>query len=185
MLDLAFPLVHVDANMVHGWPLPFCGVDREVLLWGSVCHHVKREASRFIPSIPRMADFMRAPNMPGLAGYEHGTPGILMIPGVVAQAMAGLGWTKAIREFLWEHSGIPAGDLRRAGCPAWIEIDASKVVRESLALDPWPITASPDNFVIIVAGGGHPTNSYCFQGYSRAIELSSAARSSCRRRSRA
>ena len=49
-VDLAFPLVHVDANMVHGWPLPFCGVDRGVFLWGSICHHVKREASRFIPS---------------------------------------------------------------------------------------------------------------------------------------
>jgi hypothetical protein len=33
--------LHVDANMVHGWPLPFCGVDREVLLWSSLCHHVK------------------------------------------------------------------------------------------------------------------------------------------------
>jgi hypothetical protein len=30
-VDLAFPLVHVDANMVHGWPSPFCGVDRGVL----------------------------------------------------------------------------------------------------------------------------------------------------------
>jgi hypothetical protein len=125
----------------------------------------------------RMADFMRVPNMPGLAGYERGTPGILMIPGVVAQTMAGLGWTKAsIREFLWEHSRIPTEQLRRAGCPAWIEIDTSKVVRESLALDPWPITASPDNFVIVVAGGGHPTNSYWLQGYSpgvvgRPIEL--------------
>jgi hypothetical protein len=125
----------------------------------------------------RMADFMRVPNVPALAGYEHGTPGILMIPGVVARTMAGLGWTKSsIREFLWEHSKIPAADLRRAGCPAWIEIDASKVVRESLALDPWPITASPDNFIIIVAGGGHPTNSYWLQGYSpgvvgRTIEL--------------
>src|SRR5207245_1214032 len=66
----------------------------------------------------RMADFMRVPNMPGLAGYEHGTPGILMIPGVVANTMAGLGWTKAsIREFLWEHSRIPTEHLRRAGCP--------------------------------------------------------------------
>jgi len=50
------------------------------------------------------------------------------------------------------------------------------VVRESLALDPWPITAQPDNFVIVVAGGGHPTNSYWLQGYSpgvvgRRIEL--------------
>jgi hypothetical protein len=125
----------------------------------------------------RLADFMRVPNVHALAGYERGTPGILMRPGVVAQTMAGLGWTKStIREFLWEHSKIPAADLRRAGCPAWIEIDASKVVRESLALDPWPITASPDNFIVIVAGGGHPTNSYWLQGYSpgvvgRTIEL--------------
>jgi len=118
----------------------------------------------------RMADFMRVPNMPGLAGYEHGTPGILMIPGVVAQTMAGLGWTKAsMREFLWEHSRIPAEQIRRAGCAAWIEIDASKVARESLALDPWPITASPDNIVIVVAGGGHPTNSYWLQGYSPGV----------------
>ena len=118
----------------------------------------------------RMADFMRVPNMPGLAGYERGTPGILMIPGVVAQTMAGLGWTKpSIREFLWEHSRIPVEHLRRAGCPAWIEIDASKVVRESLGLDPWPIAASPDNFVIVVAGGGHPTNSYWLQGYSPGV----------------
>src|SRR5262249_56160247 len=81
--------------------------------------------------------------------------------------MVGLGWTKAsIREFLWEHSRIPAEHLRRAGGYAWIEIDASKVTRESAALDPWPITSAPDNFILIVAGGGHPTNSYWLQGYS-------------------
>ena len=115
----------------------------------------------------RMADFMRVPNLAGLAGYERGTPGILMIPGVVAQTMAGLGWTKrSMREFFWEHSRIPAEDLRRAGGHAWIEIDASPLARASRDLDPWPITASPDNFVLIVAGGGHPTNSYWLQGYS-------------------
>ena len=118
----------------------------------------------------RMADFMRVPNMPGLAGYERGTPGILMLPGVVAQVMAGLGWTKAsMREFFFEHSRIPLEHLRRAGCPAWLEIDASKVVRDSVTLDPWPITAGPDNFVIVVAGGGHPTNSYWLQGYSPGV----------------
>ena len=118
----------------------------------------------------RMADFMRVPNLAGLAGYERGTPGILMIPGVVAQTMAGLGWTKrSMREFFWEHSRIPAEQLRRAGGYAWIEIDASKVTRESATLDPWPITASPDNFVLIVAGGGHPTNSYWLQGYSPGV----------------
>jgi hypothetical protein len=118
----------------------------------------------------RMADFMRVPNLAGLAGYEHGTPGILMIPGVVAQTMAGLGWTKpSMREFLWEHSRIPAEHLRRAGGHAWIEIDASGVTRDSVALDPWPITASPDNVVLIVAGGGHPTNAYWLQGYSPGV----------------
>ena len=30
--ELAFLLVHVDANMVHGWPPSACGVDR-----GSLC----------------------------------------------------------------------------------------------------------------------------------------------------
>jgi hypothetical protein len=81
--------------------------------------------------------------------------------------MTRLGWTKAsMREFLWEHSRIPMADLRRAGATAWIEIDTSAVVRESLRLDPWPITARPDNLVLVVAGGGHPTNSCWLQGYS-------------------
>jgi hypothetical protein len=43
------------------------------------------------------------------------------------------------------------------------------VARQSLALDPWPITASPDNIVLIVAGGSHPTNSYWLQGYSPGV----------------
>ena len=74
-----------------------------------------------------------------------------------------------MREFLWEHSRIPAEHLRRAGGHAWIEIDASHIARASVDLDPWPITASPDNFILIVAGGGHPTNSYWLQGYSPAV----------------
>ena len=43
------------------------------------------------------------------------------------------------------------------------------MTRASAALDPWPITAAPDNFVLIVAGGGHPTNSYWLQGYSPGV----------------
>jgi hypothetical protein len=115
----------------------------------------------------RMADYMRTPNLGALQGYELGTPGIMMIPRVVAHTMAGLGWTKAsIREFLWEHSKIPAEHLRRNGSPAWIEIDANPVTRDSLKLDPWPISAKPDNLVFIVAGGSHPTNSYWLQAFS-------------------
>jgi len=183
-----------EANLPAGWP-PH-GTERHGFAPGSSsislafangATNIRRRGAKketpeedALQGMHRMADFMRVPNMAGLAGYEHGTPGILMIPGVVAQTMAGLGWTKAsMREFLWEHSRIPAEELRLAGAPAWIEIDTSKVARESLALDPWPITASPDNFVIVVAGGGHPTNSYWLQGYSpgvvgRPIELPSS-----------
>jgi hypothetical protein len=115
----------------------------------------------------RIADFMRTPNLAGLNGWEQGTPGMLLIPRVVAQTMAGLGWSKAkIRDFLWENSKIPMAQMKRAGGPAWIEIDANPVTRASLGLDPWPITMKPDNIVLIVAGGSHPTNSYWLQGYS-------------------
>ena len=115
----------------------------------------------------RMADFMRTPNLAALAGYERGTPGIMMIPPVVAQTMAGLGWTKpSIREFLWEHSRIPMEQMRRAGAPAWIEIDANPVTRASMDLDPWPICTKPDNIVFLVAGGSHPTHSQWLQAHS-------------------
>jgi hypothetical protein len=119
----------------------------------------------------RMADFMRAPNLAVLAGYEKGTPGIMMISPVVAQMMAKLGWTqRSIREFLWENSKIPMAQMRRAGAPAWIEIDANPVTRASIDLDPWPITVKPENIVLVVAGGAHPTHSYWIQAHSPSVQ---------------
>jgi hypothetical protein len=173
-----------EASLPAGWPPHAAerhgfapGRSAVSLAFANGATNIRRRGARketpeedALQGMHRMADFMRVPNLAGLAGYERGTPGILLLPGVVAQTMTGLGWTKAsMREFFWEHSRIPAADLRRAGGPAWIEIDSSKVARESLALDPWPITAGPDNFVIVVAGGGHPTNSYWLQGYSPGV----------------
>jgi hypothetical protein len=118
----------------------------------------------------RMADFMRAPNLAVLAGYEKGTPGIMMISPVVAKMMAELGWTKPkLREFLWENSKIPMDQLKRAGAPAWIEIDSNPITRESIKLDPWPICLKPDNIVLVVAGGAHPTHSYWLQAHSPSV----------------
>jgi hypothetical protein len=115
----------------------------------------------------RMADYLRAPNLGCLVGYNDGTPGILMISPVVANAMAALGWTKkSMRDFLWEHAKIPHEQLRRGGADIWIESDRDPGVRESLKLDPWPHSARPENLVLLVAGGGHPTNSYWLEGYS-------------------
>jgi hypothetical protein len=118
----------------------------------------------------RMADFLRTPNLHCIPGYTAGTPGVLMIPNIVAQRMAELGWTQqSIRDFLWEHSKIPMDWLRRSGSVSWIEADSNPVTRASLALDPWPIALKPENLILVVAGGGHPTNSYWLQGYSPAV----------------
>jgi len=109
----------------------------------------------------RIADVLAGAQLGSLVGYREGTPGILMIPQVVAQMMAELKWTKAsIREFLWEHSKVRMERLRRSGARQWIEIQAP----ESLGLDPWPIASKPDNLVLVVAGGGHPTNAYWLPG---------------------
>jgi hypothetical protein len=51
-VDLAFPLVDVDATMVNGWPLPSAALTAECSC-GALCHHVKREASRFTRSTLR------------------------------------------------------------------------------------------------------------------------------------
>jgi hypothetical protein len=118
----------------------------------------------------RMADFMRTPNLAVLHGWEKGTPGVMMIAPIVARRMAEIGWTQcSIREFLWENSKIPMAQLKRAGAPAWIEIDANPLVRDSIRLDPWPICMKPDNIVLVVAGGGHPTHSYWLQAHSPAV----------------
>jgi hypothetical protein len=118
----------------------------------------------------RMADFMRAPNLAALAGWEKGTPGMMMLAPIVARRMAEVGWTQdSIREFLWKNSKIPMEHLRRAGAPAWIEIDANPATRSSINLDPWPICMKPENIVLVVAGGGHPTHSYWLQAHSPSV----------------
>jgi hypothetical protein len=118
----------------------------------------------------RMADFMRTPNFAALAGWEKGTPGMMMVSPVVAGMMAKLGWTpQKLREFLWEHSKIPMEQIKRAGGLAWIEIDANPLARDSIKLDPWPIAMKPENIILVVAGGDHPTHSQWLQAHSPAV----------------
>ena len=115
----------------------------------------------------RMADFMRTPNIGAVDGYEEGTPGIMMIAPPVAKMMAEQGWTKpSIRQFLWENSKIPMAQLQRAGVPAWIELDTNPLTRASIKLDPWPLALKPENIVLVVAGGNHPTHSHWLQAHS-------------------
>jgi hypothetical protein len=182
-----------EDNLPEGW-LPHAterhgfesGSSSVSLVWATGVTNIRRRGVKAeAPEVDalcgmyRMADYLRSPNLGCLIGYSHGTPGILLLSPVVANAMAALGWTKqSIREFLWEHSKIPADELSRDGIDSWIEADRDPVVRESLSLPRWPHSVRPENLVLLVAGGGHPTNSYWMEGYSphvvgRAIRIPS------------
>src|SRR5438093_1118521 len=50
--------------MVHGWPLLSAALTACELLWGSVCHHVEREARRFITSIRSRSGWRPRPGSP-------------------------------------------------------------------------------------------------------------------------
>jgi hypothetical protein len=153
------------------------GTNSISLVFASGAANIRRRSAKketaeedALQGMHRMADFLRAPNLHCIPGYVTGTPGVLMIPNIVARRMAELGWTqKSIVDFLWEHSKIPMEWLKRSGSVSWIEVDANPITRASLALDPWPIAHKAQNLILIVAGGGHPTNSYWLQGYSPAV----------------
>ncbi|HTZ01611.1 MAG TPA: hypothetical protein VMC05_04685 [Xanthobacteraceae bacterium] len=182
-----------ESSLPDGW-LPHAterhgfapGTNSVSMLWATGVTNIRRRGVKAespevdaLRGMRRMAAYLRSPNLGCLIGYNHGTPGVLMLSPVVAKAMATIGWTKqSIREFLWEHAKIPAEELRRDGIDTWIDADRDPLVRESLNLPHWPHSARPENLVLLVAGGGHPTNSYWMEGYTphvvgRKIELPS------------
>lgn len=113
-----------------------------------------------LTSLHIIASYMRSFNVNSFDGYADGTPGILLISSTVAGQLASLGWTKEkIREFLWEKSKIPLSELKRTGFIRWIE---HSNLKETLQ-DPWPVTSNPENLMIVVAGGRHPTHAYWMQ----------------------
>ena len=123
-----------------------------------------------VQGLHRMAGFLAVPSYHYLHGYEQGTPGAMLLTRVVAESAASLGWTKQkIRKFLVAHSRIPQEQLKRTGGRAWIAIAHDESARDSIDLDPWPITSKPENLKLIVAGGGHPTHSFWLQGNSPAV----------------
>ena len=109
----------------------------------------------------RYAAFMALPNDNMLSGYDEGTPGILILSSVMAQEFAKAGWTKEkMKQFFFENARIPVANIRRDGFDGRIEL---KNLTPTLKQDPWPITAKAKNFMIVVAGGRHPTHAYWMQ----------------------
>jgi hypothetical protein len=111
----------------------------------------------------RIAQYMNAPNMTVLDGYDEGAPGILLLASPIAKQYADLGWTKEkIRQYLWENTKIPVTEIKKTGFIGLIERDLPNVFKAGLQ-DPWPITSKPENIVVLVAGGRHPTHAYWMQ----------------------
>src|SRR5688572_24272324 len=148
------------------------GTNSVSVVFGTGVTNVRRRSARketpeedVLQGLWRMADYMRTPNVGALMGYEKGTPGIMIVPRVVAQMMAEQGWTKPkLKQFLWENSKIPLEHLKRGGVLSFFEIDSNPITRESVKQDPWPIALKPENIVFIVAGGSHPTHAHWLQG---------------------
>jgi hypothetical protein len=112
-------------------------------------------------SLYRIAAYMEAPNIHGLIGYNEGAPGILLLSSIAARQLANLGWTKEkIKKFLWENSKIPISKLRRTGMFYYFE---DRGIDPKTLPDPWPISQRPENLMIVVTGGRHPSQAYWMQ----------------------
>lgn len=123
-----------------------------------------------VQGLHRISGFLSSPHLHYVNGYSNGTPGAILLTRVVADYLAKSGWTKArIRQFIWDHSRIPQDLLRRSGAIPWIQRTGDELARESAAVDPWPIASKPENLILVVAGGGHPTHAFWLQGMARNV----------------
>ena len=123
-----------------------------------------------LQSLHRVARYLRSPSPHYTHGWAHGTPGSLLMSRVVAQQLAGLGWTQEkIKTFLWEHSKITAAEVREVGLRQWIQQAHEAETVASADMDPWPITRTPKQIILGVAGGHHPTHNFWMQAYAPAI----------------
>jgi hypothetical protein len=118
-----------------------------------------------LQSLHRVARYLRSPSPHYTHGWAHGAPGSLLMSSVVANQLAGLGWTKEkIKRFLWETSRTPNAELRETGMKQWIEAAPDPETVASAEMDSWPITRTPEQIILCVAGGHHPTHNFWMQG---------------------
>ena len=75
---------------------------------------------------------------------------------------AGKSTTKFHAYFPFAGGLEPGATVRYAGGPKVGRVD-------SIKLDPWPITARPENIPIVVCGGGHSTHAFWMQADNHAV----------------
>jgi hypothetical protein len=158
----------------HGFP---AGTNSISFFWATGASNIVRRSTKdetieedVLQGLHRMAEYMAAPSAHYAYGYGDGTPGAMLLTRVVARYMATSGWTKdKLRRFLWEESKIPLERLRRNGSLPWLTHAGDDAARESATLDPWPIAAKPENIILVVAGGHHPTHALWMQAIARHV----------------
>ena len=173
-----------EEGLPEGWPTHAeerhgfaCGSNSVSLFFSTGANNIVRRGAMketkeedAVQGLHRMAGFLAVPSYHYLHGYEEGTPGAMLLTRVVAGSLASLGWSKPkIREFLVSNSRIPQEQIKRTGGRAWIEIAHEQSARDSIDMDPWPITSNAQNLILVVAGGGHPTHAFWLQGNSPAV----------------
>ena len=118
----------------------------------------------------RVASYLGSSNPHYTWGHAEGTPGVLLMPRVVARQMNNLGWDKArIKKFLWENSKIPWAEVEESGLKQWIEAAPHPDTVASSGEDPWAICRKPEQLILTVAGGEHPTHNFWMQAASAQI----------------
>lgn len=120
-----------------------------------------------VQSLLRVASYVGSASPHYTHGWAHGTPGALLMSRVVAKQLAGLGWTKAsITQFIWEQARMSADRVRETGMRQWIDAAADPDTVASATMDPWPICRTPEQIILGVAGGYHPTHNFWMQAYA-------------------
>ena len=115
----------------------------------------------------RVASYLASANGHYTWGHAEGTPGVLLMPRVVARQLNDLGWDKArIKSFLWKNSKIPWAEVEKTGLKQWIEAAAHPDTVASAGEDPWAICRKPEQLILVVAGGEHPTHNFWMQAAS-------------------
>ncbi|MCZ6872507.1 MAG: hypothetical protein O7G88_03095 [bacterium] len=117
-----------------------------------------------LQSLLRVAGYLGSPNPHYTHGWAHGTPGALLMSRVVARQLTGLGWNKTtIKRFIWEHSHSSSDEIRDNGMLQWIQQAPEPATVASADMDRWPITRTPEQIILCVAGGYHPTHNFWMQ----------------------
>jgi len=134
---------------------------------------VGREAplDEAIQGLERTASYLRVANAHYPRSWLNGTPGALMIPRIVAQQLHDNGWKtkQSVREYLWERVQFSAAELTDSGMRQWIEAETNAETVASGLMEPWPFCKSPDQLMIVVAGGEHPTHNFWLQSWGPTV----------------